>query len=317
MALKPGTLLGPHEIISLIGQGGMGEVYKARDTRLDRIVAIKTLPAHLAERPDLRERFKREASTLANLKHAHICVLYDIGHQEIAAEDFDGSAGFPSTPLGAGQPAPRVPAIAGALPRGTVGIDYLVMEYLEGETLSERLKKGALPLDQVWRYATELADALDKAHRAHFTHRDIKPANIMLTKEGSKLLDFGLAKLKQEGAKATIPESEVPTAPGALTQHGTILGTLQYMAPEQVEGKTDELDGRTDVFAFGAVVYEMATGKKAFEGKTQASVIAKVLEHDPPPISSLKPMTPPALDRIVKQCLAKDPDDRWQTAADL
>src|SRR3990172_1465120 len=248
MALKPGTLLGPHEIISLIGQGGMGEVYKARDTRLDRIVAIKTLPAHLAERPDLRERFKREASTLANLKHAHICVLYDIGHQD--------------------------------------GIDYLVMEYLEGETLAERLKKGALPLDQVWRYATELADALDKAHRAHFTHRDIKPANIMLTKEGSKLLDFGLAKMKQEIAQAITPASERPTVPGTLTEQGTLLGTLQYMAQEQVEGKVDEIDGRTDIFAFGAVVYEMATRKKAFDGQTQASVISKILQVDPPPVSS-------------------------------
>ena len=289
MALKPGTLLGPHEIISLIGQGGMGEVYKARDTRLDRIVAIKTLPAHLAERPDLRERFKREASTLANLKHAHICVLYDIGHQD--------------------------------------GIDYLVMEYLEGETLSQRLQKGAVPLEQVLQYATEISDALDKAHRAGFTHRDIKPGNIMLvpqsgsgSKTSTKLLDFGLAKLKQEVAKAITPLSEMPTAPGVLTQHGTLLGTLQYMAPEQVEGKTDELDGRTDVFAFGAVVYEMATGKKAFDGRNQSSVIAKILEVDPPPMSSLKPpgkLSPPALDRIVKQCLAKDPDERWQTAADL
>src|SRR5207302_2978426 len=194
------------------------------------------------------------------------------------------------------------------------GLDYLVMEYLEGETLAERLKKGPLPLDQVLHYAIEIADALDKAHRKRITHRDLKPGNIMLTKSGTKLLDFGLAKLRQEAAPAT-PFSQLPTAKEAITAQGTILGTLQYMAPEQLEGK--EVDARTDIFAFGAIMYEMATGKKAFDGKSQASLIAKILETDPPPMSSLQPMTPPALDRVVKQCLAKDRDDRWQSASDL
>jgi eukaryotic-like serine/threonine-protein kinase len=274
--LTPSTKLGPYEVVAQIGAGGMGEVYRARDARLDRIVAIKVLPVHLADNPELRERFEREARTIGSLNHPHICVLHDIGHQD--------------------------------------GIDYLVMEYLEGETLAERLKKGALPLEQVLRYAIEIADALDKAHRKGVTHRDLKPGNIMLTKSGAKLLDFGLAKLRQDTVPAT-PFSQLPTAKDAVTARGTILGTLQYMAPEQVEG--GEVDGRTDIFAFGAVVYEMATGRRAFEGKSQASVIARILDSDPPPISSLQPMTPPALDRVVKTCLAKDPDDRWQTAGDL
>ena len=278
MAILPGRRLGPYEILSAIGAGGMGEVYKARDTRLDRIVAIKVLPAHLADRADLRERFDREAKTIASLNHPHICTLYDTGHQD--------------------------------------GIDFLVMEYLEGETLAQRLQKGALPIQQVLQYAIEISDALDKAHRKGITHRDLKPGNIMLTKSGTKLLDFGLAKLQQEAAPAT-PLSQLPTLAEPVTAQGMILGTLQYMAPEQVEGKTDEIDARTDIFAFGAVIYEMATGKKAFEGKSQASLIAKILEADPPPISSLQPMTPPALERVVKTCLAKDPDDRWQTARDL
>ena len=278
MTILPGRRLGPYEILSAIGAGGMGEVYRARDTRLDRIVAIKVLPAHLADRADLRERFDREAKTIASLNHPHICTLYDTGHQD--------------------------------------GIDFLVMEYLEGETLAQRLQKGALPIQQVLQYAIEISDALDKAHRQGVTHRDLKPGNIMLTKSGSKLLDFGLAKLRQEVAPAT-PLSQLPTVAEPVTAQGMILGTLQYMAPEQVEGKTDEIDARTDIFAFGAVVYEMATGKKAFEGKSQASLIAKILEADPPPISSLQPMTPPALDRVVKTCLAKDPEDRWQTARDL
>jgi serine/threonine protein kinase len=253
-------------------------VYRARDTRLDRTVAIKVLPPHLADKPDLRERFEREARTIAALNHPHICTLYDIGHQD--------------------------------------GIDYLVMEYLEGETLAQRLAKGPLPLDQVLQFAIEIADALDKAHRKGVTHRDLKPGNIMLTKSGSKLLDFGLAKLRQSGALAA-PLSQLPTANDPLTAQGTIVGTLQYMAPEQVEGKTNEIDARTDIFAFGVVVYEMATGKKAFEGKSQASLIAKILETDPPPMSSLQPMTPPALDRVVKKCLAKEPEKRWQAASDV
>src|ERR1700726_2452516 len=277
MAILPGRRLGPYEILSPIGAGGMGEVYRARDTRLDRTIAIKVLPAHLADRLELRERFEREARTIASLNHPHICTLYDVGHQD--------------------------------------GIDYLVMEYLEGETLAQRLVKGPLPLDQVLQYAIDIADALDKAHRKGVPHRDLKPGNIMLTKSGTKLLDFGLAKLKQEVAPANVQLSQLPTVNDPLTAQGSIVGTLQYMAPEQLEGK--EVDARTDIFAFGAVVYEMAPGKKAFEGKSQASVISAIMSSDPAPMSSLQPMTPPALDRVVKRCLSKETDERWQTAADV
>src|ERR1017187_5265170 len=230
----------------------MGEVYKARDTRLDRIVAIKVLPTHLADRSELRERFEREAKTIASLNHPHICVLHDIGQQD--------------------------------------GIDYLVMEYLEGETLAQRLQKGPLPMEQVLQFAIEIADALDKAHRKGITHRDLKPGNIMLTKSGSKLLDCGRPN-RRKGAPPATPLSQLPTVVEAVTAQGMILGTLQYMAPEQVEGKTDEIDARTDIFAFGAVVYEMATGVKAFEGKSQASVMAAIMISDPPPMSSLQPVT--------------------------
>src|SRR5258707_1137289 len=210
MGVKAGTRLGPYEILTSIGAGGMGEVYRARDTRLDRIVAIKVLPSHLADRSELRERFEREARTIASLNHPHICTLFDIGHQD--------------------------------------GTDYLVMEYMEGETLAQRLQKGPLPLGQTLQYAIEIADALDKAHRKGVTHRDLKPGNIMLTKSGAKLLDFGLAKLKQETTPANVTLSKLPTE-DAVTAQGTILGTLQYMAPEQLEGK--EADARTDIFAFG------------------------------------------------------------------
>jgi serine/threonine protein kinase/Tol biopolymer transport system component len=277
MPILPGRRLGPYEILTAVGAGGMGEVYKARDTRLDRIVAIKVLPAHLADRAELRERFDREAKTIASLNHPHICTLYDTGHQD--------------------------------------GIDFLVMEYLEGETLAQRLVKGALPIEQVLQYAIEISDALDKAHRKGVTHRDLKPGNIMLTKSGTKLLDFGLAKLKAEVAPANVPLSDLPTAKDPLTAEGAIVGTLQYMAPEQLEGM--EVDARTDIFAFGAVVYEIATGKKAFEGKSQASVISAIMSSDPVPMSSLQPMTPPALDRVVKRCLGKERDERWQSANDL
>jgi eukaryotic-like serine/threonine-protein kinase len=276
MAILGGKRLGPYEILSAIGAGGMGEVYRARDTRLERIVAVKILPDHLADRAELRERFEREARTIASLNHPHICTLYDIGQQD--------------------------------------GVDYLVMEYLEGETLAERLKKGPLPIDQVLRYAIEIVDALDKAHRKGITHRDLKPSNIMLTKSGTKLLDFGLAKLRQDAPPGS-PLSQLPTANEGITAQGTILGTLQYMAPEQIEA--GPIDARTDIFAFGVVVYEMATGKKAFEGKTSASVMAKILEVDPPSMVSLQPMTPAALDRVVKKCLAKGPEKRWQAASDL
>src|SRR3989440_8979204 len=211
MPILAGRRLGPYEIVSATGAGGMGEVYRARDARLDRIVAIKVLPPHLADRPELCERFEREARTIASLNHPHICTLHDIGQQD--------------------------------------GIDYLVMEYLEGETLAQRLVKGPLPLEQVLQYAIEIADALDKAHRKGVTHRDLKPGNIMLTKTGTKLLDFGLAKLKQEVAPADVQLSKLPTANDHLTAEGTIVGTMPYMAPEQLEG--NEVDARTDIFAFG------------------------------------------------------------------
>ena len=268
-----GQQLGPYQVLSAIGAGGMGEVYRARDTRLNRFVAIKVLPKQLVQRSELRERLEREARTIASLNHPHICALYDVGRQD--------------------------------------GVDYLVLEYLEGETLAERLKKGALPIERVLRYATEIADALDKAHRKGITHRDLKPGNIMLTKSGAKLLDFGLAKLRQEAGPAT-PLTE---AWDSITEEGAILGTLRYMAPEQVEGKA--ADARTDIFAFGVVVYEMATGKKAFDGKSQASVMAKILQAEPVPMITLQLMTLPALDHLVKRCLAKDPEERWQSAADI
>ncbi len=263
--------LGPYHILAPIGAGGMGEVYKARDARLDRIVAIKVLPEHLSSKQS-RERFEREARAISSLSHPHICPLFDVGHQG--------------------------------------GIDYLVMEYLEGETLAQKLKKGPLPLEQVLRCAIEIADALDHAHRHGVIHRDLKPGNIILTKSAAKVLDFGLAKVLAAETTAGLTQ---PT--DLLTEQGAILGTLQYMAPEQLEAK--EADARTDIFAFGAVLYEMATGRKAFEAKSRASLIAASLEHEPAQISSLKPMSPAALDWLVKRCLAKDPEDRVQTARDL
>ena len=275
MPLQPGTTLGPYEILSAIGAGGMGEVYKARDTRLDRTVAIKVLPEHVASDPDLKQRFEREAKTISSLNHPHICTLHDIGSQE--------------------------------------GVDFLVMEYLEGDTLAQRLEKGALPLDQALTVAIEIADALDKAHRQGITHRDLKPGNIMLTTAGAKLLDFGLAKLKP-GHDAPVGVS-APTVSAGLTGEGAILGTLQYMAPEQLEGQ--EADARTDIFAFGAVVYEMVTGEKTFAGKSQASLIAAILERDPAAMSAAQPLTPSALDRIIQKCLAKDPEERWHSTHDL
>lgn len=255
----------------------MGEVYRARDTRLDRIVAIKVLSTLLSARDDLRQRFEREARVISSLNHPHICTLYDIGHQD--------------------------------------GIDYIVMEYLEGETLAARLTKGAFPIELLLRHAIEIADALDKAHQQGVVHRDLKPGNIMLTKLGAKLLDFGLAKFTASDKAPVAGLSALPTESAGLTAEGTMLGTVQYMAPEQLEGK--EADVRTDIFAFGAVLYEMATGRRAFKRKTQASLIAAILEHDPPPISTVQPMTPPALDHLVRTCLAKDPYDRFQTARDL
>jgi serine/threonine protein kinase len=277
MTLASGSRLGPYEILSPIGAGGMGEVYRARDTRLERAVAVKVLPDHLSKSPEVRQRFEREAKTISQLSHPHICALYDVGHE--------GET------------------------------EYLVMELLEGETLAERLGRGTLALDQTLRYAMEIADALDKAHRQGIVHRDLKPGNIMLTKSGVKLLDFGLAKgLPSARGGGGEGITALPTQAN-LTQEGTILGTFQYMAPEQLEGK--EADGRTDIFAFGAVLYEMLTGKKAFAGTSQASLISSILRDEPQPISQVQPTSPAALDRVVKTCLAKDPEERWQSASDL
>jgi len=272
--LGPGARLGRYEILAPVGAGGMGEVYKARDTQLDRTVAIKVLPAHVASDPALKQRFEREAKMLAALSHAHICPVFDVGHQD--------------------------------------DTDFLVMEYLEGETLADRLAKGPLPLDNGLRYAIQIADALGKAHGAGIVHRDLKPSNIMLTPAGAKLLDFGLAKPTRPALGTEL--AQLPTM-SSLTERGTILGTFQYMAPEQLEGRA--ADARTDLFAFGAVVYEMLTGKKAFEGKSRMSVIAAIMQAEPLPISASRRLAPPLLDHLVKTCLAKDPDARWQSAADV
>jgi serine/threonine protein kinase/Tol biopolymer transport system component len=283
MPLSPGTRLGPYEIRAAIGAGGMGEVYKATDTRLHRTVAIKVLPPELAADPQFRERFDREARTISQLDHPHLCALYDVGEH-------------PSTVAGQG------------------AISYLVMQFLEGETLAARLERGPLPLHDALRVAVEIADALDRAHRAGIVHRDLKPGNIFLTKAGAKLLDFGLAKTGGPPVAGS-GFSMLPTTPRNLTAQGTILGTFQYMAPEQLEG--EEADARTDIFAFGCVLYEMLTGRKAFEGKTQASLIGAILEREPAPLSTLQPLTPQALERVVHTCLAKRREDRLQTVHDL
>ena len=252
----------------------MGEVYRALDTRLDRVVAVKVLPTNVSSDPSFRQRLEREAKAVSRLSHPHICTLHDIGQQD--------------------------------------GADYLVMELVEGETLEQRLIRGSLPPDQTIRYSAQIADALAKAHKLGITHRDLKPANIMLTKSGAKLMDFGLAKQTVPLA-AAIPEMTMEQS--KLTQEGTIVGTFQYMAPEQLEGK--EADARTDLFALGEVMYEMATGKPAFSGKSRASLIAAILTAEPAPLTQLQPLMPATLERIVQKCLAKDPDDRWQSASDL
>ncbi len=273
MALQPGVRLGPYEIVSAAGAGGMGEVYRARDTRLDRTVALKVLPPDLTSEPAARQRFEREARAVAALSHPHICTLHDIGQQD--------------------------------------GIDFLVMEYLDGETLTARLARGKLPLDQALQYGIQIADALAAAHKAGIVHRDLKPANVMLTKSGAKLLDFGLAKPHEQ----TVVSGQTLTSAEPLTSKGMILGTLQYMAPEQLEGK--EADTRTDIFAFGAVLYETATGQKAFAGPSHPAIIAEILDRDPAPVSRLGLVLPAALAHVVEKCLAKDPENRWQHAADL
>ena len=262
MPLSTGDKLGPYEILAPIGAGGMGEVYKARDTRLDRAVAIKVLPDHIAKRDDLRARFEREARAVPSLNHPHICVLHDIGP------------------------------------------GYMVMELIEGESLAARIEKGAIPLDQALPFAAQIADALDRAHRAGVTHRDVKPQNIMLTQDGVKVLDFGLAKSVAKPG----PTEETLTA--VLTTEGTIMGTPQYMAPEQFAGK--EADARSDIWAFGAVFYEMVTGRKAFVGTNYQSLVGAILTTEPAPIEA-----PAWVHRLVRRCLAKDPDDRWQTMRDV
>src|SRR5262245_60991635 len=279
MPLATGIRLGAYEILDLIGEGGMGQVYRARDTRLDRIVALKVLPEAFATDRDRRERFDREARAVAALNHPHICQLHDVGE-----------------------------AIAG----GGAPIRFLVMELLEGQTLAERLVRGPLPPADLMHLAIELADALDHAHRRGLVHRDLKPGNVMLTGTGVKLLDFGLSRLRPP---ADLPALETMTSDGApLTAAGAVLGTYPYMAPEQLAGR--EADSRTDLFAFGAVLYEMATGQRAFAGTTAATVIGEILHTDPPPVSARQPLAPAGLDRLVARCLAKNPDDRWQTARD-
>jgi serine/threonine protein kinase/Tol biopolymer transport system component len=288
MPLAAGVRLGPYEIVAPIGAGGMGEVYRARDTRLDRTVAIKVLPPALAADPELRGRFEREARAVSSLQHPHICALFDIGE----------------APL----PEPTAPGEATAL-------RFLVLEHLEGETLAGRLARtGALPLADALKIAAEICDALDRAHRSGIVHRDLKPANVMLTRSGAKLLDFGLAKAAGPVIAAS-GLSMLPTTPPNVTAQGAILGTFQYMAPEQLEGL--EADARTDLFAFGALVFEMIVGRPPFEGKTRASLLGAILKDDPPRLSELRPAAPAALDRIVATCLAKDPDDRYQSARDL
>jgi len=276
MSLAAGSRLGPYEILAPLGAGGMGEVYKAKDTRLDRFVAVKVLPAHLSTNPELKQRLEREARAVSSLSHPHICTLFDLGHHE--------------------------------------GIDYLVMEYLEGETLADRLARGPLPFPELMRAAVEIAGALDRAHRSGIVHRDLKPGNVMMTKAGAKLLDFGLAKgMGLASAPSNLTASPTLTSP--LTTDGAIVGTFQYMAPEQLEGK--EADARSDLFALGAVIYEMATGTRAFQGKTQASLIASILKEEPRPIRAVVPASPVPLDRLVRLCLEKDPDERIQSAHDV
>jgi Tol biopolymer transport system component len=272
-----GQTLSHYRIDAEVGAGGMGEVYRAKDTRLDRDVAIKILPASRAANPEFLARFEREARTISSLNHPHVCTLHDVGTEE--------------------------------------GVHFLVMELIEGESLAERLQKGALPLPEVLRVGAQVADALEAAHRHGIVHRDLKPGNVMLTRAGAKLLDFGLARSAAEGSSVITAPSTVQTEHRPLTTQGTIVGTFQYMAPEQLEGL--EADARTDIFALGALLYEMATGQRAFRGESKTSLIAAIVSSQPPPVSQVVPMTPPALDHVIRTCLAKDPDERWQSARDV
>jgi Tol biopolymer transport system component len=280
MPLPSGTKLGPYEIQAPLGAGGMGEVYRATDTRLNRTVAVKTLPKHLSEKPEARERFEREARAISQLSHANICQLYDLGEQD--------------------------------------GIHYIVMEYLEGDTLATRVARGRLPIEQVLRYGAEIGEGLDCAHRAGVIHRDLKPGNIMLTRSGAKLMDFGLAKTAALASPQSSGLSLTLTSPNIsqpLTTEGTVIGTFQYMSPEQVEGR--EADARSDIFSFGSVLYEMTTGKRAFEGKSQVTVASAILEKEPDPVTVSQPLAPPALQHVIQTALMKDPESRWQSAADM
>jgi eukaryotic-like serine/threonine-protein kinase len=291
MALASGAKLGPYEILSPLGAGGMGEVYRARDTRLDRTVAIKVLNSQLVANAELRARFEREARIVSQLQHSNICVLHDVGHES--------------------------------------DTDFLVMEYLEGESLADRLKRGPLPQAELLRIAVQIADALEKAHRAGVVHRDLKPGNVMLTKLGAKLLDFGLAKpvsanpasgARGSGSASVLAAALTQTSPTAtpgtaLSAAGAVIGTVQYMSPEQIQGL--EADARSDIFAFGGLLFEMATGKRAFEGKTQSSIVGQILAVDPPLASSVRPEVPPSLDRVIRLCLEKDAGERIQSAHDL
>lgn len=286
MPLAPSTKLGPYEIVSQLGAGGMGEVYRALDTRLNRTVALKVLASNLSASPELKQRLEREARAISSLNHPHICQLYDIGSQ--------------------------------------AGTDFLVMEFLEGETLGERLRKGPIPLPEIYKIGIAIAEALAVAHRHGIVHRDLKPGNIMLTQSGAKLMDFGLAKplnLATAGSASAPPSFTAaatlsgPSPLSPLTTAGTIIGTIQYMSPEQIEGK--EADPRSDIFAFGAVLYEIASGKRPFEGKSQLSLASSILEKDPDPIATLKPQTPSAFEHVVTTCLQKSPDDRYLAAHDI
>ncbi len=282
MALNPGTRLGPYEIVAPLGAGGMGEVYRARDSRLGRDVAVKVLPQHLSDSPEVRARFEREARTVSSLNHPHICTLFDVGREG--------------------------------------DTDFLVMELVDGETLATRLANGALPGPEVLKLGAQIADALDRAHRSGVVHRDLKPGNVMLTRSGAKLMDFGLARATglsgAPGSSVSVAGlTQSPTMAQPLTAEGTIVGTFQYMSPEQMEGR--EADARSDLWAFGCVLYEMATGKRAFHGRSQASLISSIMSSEPPPISQVAPLSPPGLDRLVRTCLAKDPEERVQTAHDV
>ncbi|MCH7885444.1 MAG: serine/threonine protein kinase, partial [Planctomycetes bacterium] len=312
MELRSGTNLGIYEILSPLGAGGMGEVYRAKDTKLDREVAIKVLPNLFSRDPERVARFRREAKVLASLNHPNIAAIY--GFESVDSDKSSRAADFSPRETSEIDGASTPESSRRLKPAAQAGLHYLVMELIEGETLSQRLTKGPVSLDEVLQYGSEIASALEAAHRAGVIHRDLKPGNIMLARSGAKLLDFGLAKYVQSGSGLS-SEPEAPTVTEPLTGKGTILGTFQYMAPEQLEGK--EADARTDVFAFGAVLYEMATGRRAFSGKSRASLIASIMSAKPQPISELQPMAPPALDHIIRLCLAKDPDDRIQTAHDV